>query len=78
MKVILTYFRLNGKYYADGEYDTDVVHLFQIFEQVDRLRRERKLPGLKAGHSPFIVLVDVPDHEHNHPALLGVPGSKVD
>lgn len=78
MKVQLTYFRLNGKFYTDGEYDTDVVHLFQIFEQVDRLRRERKLPGLKDGHSPFIVLVEVPDHPHDHPALLGVPGSKVD
>lgn len=78
MKVMLTYFHLRGKYYAEGEYETDAVHMFQIFEQVDRLRRERKLPGLIEGHSPFIVLVDVPDHEHNHPVLLGVPGAKND
>lgn len=78
MKVILTYFNLRGKYYAEGEYETDAVHLFQIFEQVDWLRRERRLPGLKVDHSPVIVLVDVPDHEHNHPTLLGIPGATSD
>lgn len=77
MKVKLTYFRLRGKYYSEGEYETTRQHLFQIFEEVDLLRRERKLPGLAEGHDRYIVLVDVPDHKDNHPTLIGVPGAPV-
>lgn len=74
-RVDLTYFRTTGKFYSEGSYETTVQHLWQIWEEVDRMRRERRLPGLQEGHSNYIVLVDVPDHEHNHPVLIGIPGS---
>lgn len=70
MKVKLTYFRVFGKYYSEGEYDTNQLHLFEIFEEVAKLIENRKLPGLIEGHGSYIVLVDVPEHPNNHPALV--------
>lgn len=31
MKVKLTYFKRSGKYYSEGEYETKMVHMFEIF-----------------------------------------------
>lgn len=70
MKVHLTYFKQNGKYYSDGEYETQKGHLFEIFEEVHKMLIARTCPGLIAGHSDFIVLVDVPKHPFNHPHLV--------
>lgn len=72
-KVELTYFQASGKYYTDGEYESSRTHLFEIWEDVHIMHREKALPGLRPGHSYFIVLVDVPDHPHAHPHLIGVP-----
>lgn len=72
-KVQLTYFRTTGKYYTEGEFETSAQHLWHIWAEVDRMRLEKTLPGLIKGHSPFIVLVEVPNHEHDHPILLGLP-----
>jgi len=83
MKVNLTYFKPEGKYYASGEYDTAVpvvefsgppgasgppLHL--ILDEVSDLRERRRLPGLVEGHSEYAVLIDVPGHPHRHPHLL--------
>lgn len=70
MKVELTYFKPSGKYYSSGEYDTDPKPLFRIFEEVADKARTRNLPGLMVGHSEFIVLVEVPEHEHAYPCLV--------
>jgi hypothetical protein len=70
MKVKLTYFTPRGKYYTDGEYETEKTNLWEIVEEVNVLARERKLPGLIEGHSQFIVHVDVPEHPNNHPNLV--------
>lgn len=72
-KVELTYFQASGKYYTDGEYESSCEYLFDIWDEVAKMRDERRLPGLRLDHSPFIVLVNVPDHPHDHPHLIGVP-----
>lgn len=72
MKVELTYFRMHGKYYADGEYQTAKEHLWEIWDEVRHFRTYGILPGLHHGHSDYIVLVNVPDHPHDHPVLIGV------
>lgn len=70
MKVQLTYFKLRGKFYCDGEYTTQKEHLFEIFDEVAQLSDTRQLPGLTEGHSPYIVLISVPEHPHNHLHLV--------
>lgn len=71
MLVKLTYFKPGGKYYSSGEYNTEVVALFEVWEEVRRFRRRGKLPGLiEGGGKDFIILVDAPEHQHNHPRLI--------
>jgi hypothetical protein len=70
--VKLVYFRESGKYYDDGEYDSHKEHIHEIFEEVEDLSREGKLPGFVAGHNQYHVLIDVPDHPHRHPALITI------
>lgn len=72
-KVELIYFRKNGKYYTEGEYESSREYLYEIWEDVQKMHRDKCLPGLRPEHSPFIVLVNVPDHPHDHPHLIGVP-----
>lgn len=69
MKVNLIYFKLNGKFYGEGTYETQHTNLGDIFEEVLHMQSASRLPGLRNGHSEFIALVDVPEHEHNHPYL---------
>lgn len=69
MKVKLTYFKESGKYYSDGNYETNKIHLFEIFKEVKQKLDDRCLPGLIKNHSYFIVLIDVPEHQNNHPHL---------
>ncbi len=68
--VKLTYFKPSGKYYSDGEYESNKEDLWEIWNEVEQKRESGHLPGLIEGHSPFIVSVDVPDHPHNHPHLI--------
>lgn len=70
MKVKLTYFKQSGKYYSEGEYDTEKEYLFKVFEEVKKMAEDGCLPGLMSGRSEFHVLIDVPDHPHNHPHLV--------
>ncbi len=72
MKVKLTYFKNDGKYYSTGEYETQWKEMYQIFEQVKKLAELRKLPGLIEDHSYFHVLIDVPEHDNNHPHLIPI------
>ena len=74
-KVSLTYFKeTTGKCYSSGVYTSHKEDLWEIFNEVDKMWHERRLPGLMMNHSPFITLVNVPDHPHDHPRLIGVGG----
>jgi len=70
--VNLTYFKESGKYYSEGCYDSEKAHLFEITEEVKQKVRNRELPGLMEGHSPFHVLIDVPDHQNRHFHLIPI------
>jgi hypothetical protein len=69
-KVKLDYFKRSGKWYSDGEYETEKSELFEIWEEVGEMAEKKRLPGLMEGHSDFVVLVSVPDHPHDHPHLV--------
>lgn len=69
-KVSLNYFRETGKFYSEGDYRTNKVHLWEIWEEVQDMLDNRKLPGLIEGHSEYSVIVDVPQHVHRHPHLI--------
>lgn len=68
--VKLTYFKSNGKFYSSGSYVSDRTNLFEIWEEVSRLQKEGKLPGLIEGSTMPIVWVKVPQHPHRHPHLV--------
>jgi hypothetical protein len=70
LRVDLTYFTITGKYYTDAEYETDKKDLWQIWDEVQEMMDVRCTPGLRRGHSLYIVLVDVPDHPNRHPHLV--------
>lgn len=74
--VKLTYFKRGGKYYSEGEYETQIEHLFEIFDEVRELLWSKQLPGLMVGHSDFITLIEVPDHPNDHPRLIGTRGEE--
>jgi len=70
MKVKLTYFKPDtGTYYSEGEYTSECKHVHEVHGEVALLCLRQNLPGLRVGHSPFIVLINT-DHEHNFPQLV--------
>ncbi len=70
MKVELTYFKTGGKYYSEGTYETEYPDLFDVWSEVRDLLKVGMLPGLCDGAKDFIVLINAPEHEHNHPRLV--------
>lgn len=70
MKVKLTYFKLSGKYYHNDEYDTSEIDLWKIWNEVEEMLLQGRLPGLVDGAKKFMVLVDVPEHKFNHPHII--------
>jgi hypothetical protein len=73
MKVNLIYYRLSGKFYAKGEYETEHEDLWMIWGEVELMLETGNLPGLVHGAKEFIVSVDVPEHPHRHPHLIIKP-----
>ena len=69
MKVNLTYFKDTGKFYSSGAFDYGG-ELYEIWNVVKLKQETGNLPGLTENHGEFIVLVDVPEHENNHPKLI--------
>jgi hypothetical protein len=67
MKVKLTYFKahgggpggLGGRYYSEGNFDVPYVEeqYWRAIEEVERMRDEKRLPGLVEGHSEYHVLI---------------------
>ena len=70
MKVKLTYFRASGKYATEGEYETAYSALYVIWEEVADKNRSGTLPGVVAGTHMPLILIDVPEHEYNHPHMI--------
>jgi len=72
-EVKLSYFKKSGKYYSYGNYYTNHKEMFEIFEEVQQKTKSGKLPDLIEGYSDFVVLVEVPNHPNNYPALINLP-----
>jgi hypothetical protein len=69
--VYLSYFRESGKWYSDGEYQTEKEYLFEIWEEIKEMRERGECPGLVGCESNWYTLVNVPRHPHRHPHLIG-------
>ena len=61
-KVILKYFKPSGKYYSSDWYISHKQEMYQIFEEV-----KMKFANMAVDYH---ILIDVPDHPNNHPALI--------
>jgi hypothetical protein len=72
LEVQLTYFKQSGKYYEHGTFIVDAtMSLLDIWNRVHKMRDDGRLPGLVEGAGcEFIILINVPGHEHEHPRLL--------
>lgn len=72
LAVKLTYFKRLGKFYDEGEFRVHrSVSLFHIWDDVIERRDNGNLPGLiEWAGKEFIILVNVPGHEHEHPRLI--------
>ncbi len=68
-KVHLTYFKGHGKYYSDGEYTSHKEQLFEIVAEARDIARAGKVSGMVDGYKPKFVLINAPNHPHDHPAL---------
>jgi hypothetical protein len=74
-KVNLTYFKTSGKYYSEGEYNSVLEELYEIWYEVLTMSNDGILPGLvKAKRNPreFYILIDVPDHPDRHLHLIPI------
>lgn len=65
--VQLTYFKASGKYYSGEEYETCKESLLDIWEEVKTMETH---PGLNGKWSEGFILVNVPNHPHDHPKLI--------
>jgi hypothetical protein len=69
--VRLTYFKGTGKYYTEGSYLSRIPLMEGVWDEVRMLKRELRLPGLVEGAGDdFYILVEIPNHPHNHPRLI--------
>ena len=58
IKVKLTYFKVSGKYYSEGEFETKNTLHWDIVEEVRKLKGDGKLPGLVDGATEFIIYIN--------------------
>ena len=65
--VKLTYFKGSGKYYSEGTCYVEQKPLYEIWEEIKKMET---LPGLVGNWPNGFILIDVPNHEHNHPPLI--------
>lgn len=68
--VKLTYFKLSGRYYSEGDYYSQKVQLHRIWAEIQVMASSYVRPGLIDGEQHFITLVEVPDHPNACPHLI--------
>jgi hypothetical protein len=67
MKVKLTYFKNTGKFYSNGEYNTKLDSLFDIWDEVEYMDEH---PDIIDKWTDGPILVNVPGHKYEHPRLI--------
>lgn len=69
--VRLTYFKLSGKYYSEGTYQTECPYMFRVFEEVEEMLHSGHWPGLAPNSLHyFITLVECPTLEDAYPGII--------
>jgi hypothetical protein len=69
-KVKLQYFKQSGKYYAEGEFETDEVQAYHVHEQVRQMQELGTLPGLAAGCREYDIYVDTSALDSHFPVII--------
>lgn len=69
-EVKLSYFKESGKYYSFGTYFSYKERMFQIFEEVKEMKKNKTLPGLVSGLWVDTILVDSDTHPNGYPGLI--------
>lgn len=64
-KIHLTYFKPSGKYYSEGEYNSDQLYEWEIYDEV---RKMQKYPGLMGGWEGYILV----SPENGVPAIVHI------
>ena len=75
MRVNVSYFKRNGKWYTNAMYTTNIRELQLIWDDLKERMDSGKAPGLieRPGEPcGFIALVDVPRHPYRHPHIVGL------
>jgi len=66
----VTYFKQSGKFYAEGEYETSLSYMFEVFREFEEMLKKGIRPGLVNGHSNFIAVLDCEGHPKGYPAAF--------
>ncbi len=67
-KIKLTYFKQTGKYYSEGSYLTEKEQMFEISDEIKKMKNENKLPEISG--SEWIIYVDADNHPNGYPLLI--------
>lgn len=74
MEAVLTYFKPDtGKYYSEGKMpitDAEKIDLGAVWDRVKNLNANGGLPGLIESSTGWLILVNVPGHQHEHPKMI--------
>ena len=71
MRIKLTYFKPNGEYYTEAQYETEARSNPALHREVAAMRESRTLPGLLPGGQGFFhVLVEQLDREYSRPRMI--------
>lgn len=70
VKIKLDYFKESGKYYSSGEYESNHLMMYDVYDEVREMAKTGHLPGLVEGCTEFTVLVTVPNHPCGVPQLI--------
>jgi len=73
MKVKITYYKSTGKWYSDEEFESKLPEgsaLHHYWEELEQMFGRNERPGLIDGENEFIVVIEVPGHEHAHPRMI--------
>lgn len=66
-KVTLVYFKNNGSFYSTGDYDTEETVMYKIYDEVVKMKKENKLPGITG--NDFIIYIEVISN-NSYPMLI--------
>jgi hypothetical protein len=70
MEVRARYFKLSGKWYAEGRWWTKKKSLHEVLAEFEGMQIEGKVPGLSGDGKEFYVLLESDAEEMNPPYLL--------